>query len=104
MSNDDNSRSSGILYGHQNTVVGRSSLSVVANLEVVCSLGETITVGDIVDGVHEVESVGTCSIDIDCNAWGRSRVVGIVKDQASSRLGGDSGLSANVGDDVVTAV
>lgn len=58
------------------------------------SFGETVFVGDIVNGIDEVECVGAGSVKISLDGGGLGRVLGEDEVEASGRLGSGGGLSA----------
>lgn len=91
--------SSRILNGNEDTVVSYSTLAVVGDLEVVRCLCETIAVGDIMEGVDQVESVDTRSVDT--SARSSAEVVCIVEDESFSGLRSEIGVGSAVSDDVI---
>ena len=92
----------GILNTDGDTVVATSTLSEVVGLEVETSFGETVTVGDIVDGVGNVEGVDLGSGEVSSSGGGRVGVVG-VDELAGGGLSTSTAGGTLVGDDVVTA-
>ena len=83
-----------------NTVVASSAVAEVVVLEVEGRLGEAVLVGDIVDGVHNVEGVGAGSIDVGLRGRSGAGVLG--EDELSgTRLRSNARLAALESDGVV---
>lgn len=92
-----------ILDGHQHSVAGSSSFTPVVLLEVEGGLGEPISVRDVVNGVHDVESVSPCSVDVGCGGWGTGGGVWIVENETSAGLCSHRAGGRLVRNDVVAA-
>lgn len=80
-----------ILDEDSDAVVADAALAEVVVLEVEGGLGETVLVRDVVDGVDDVERVGTRSVQVDCNA-GFSGGVVLIYELSVAGLRGRVGL------------
>jgi hypothetical protein len=93
--------SSRVLDREQDGITALSALCAVVGLEVVGGLGEAVTVGEIVDGVADVEGVGARSVDVDSDAGGLCRIESVVKGEVGTASLGRRCLPGLVSLDVV---
>lgn len=97
-------RARAVLHAHEHSIVGAATLFKIVTLEVKGRLRESISVGNIVNSVDDIKRVRPSSVDVRGYARGHGGVIRVIEDKVISRLGGDVGLGALVGDDVVAAV
>lgn len=78
-----------VLDGYRDAVVAQATLVKVVILEVERLLREAVSVGDVVDRVHDVERVDTCDVGVLGRRRGLGEVRQILEHEAAVRLRGD---------------
>lgn len=68
-----------ILYFDHHTIVPRSTLAKVVDLEIPGSLRKAISIREVVKLVEYVECIGSCSFNVGCDVGREREVVWVVK-------------------------
>jgi hypothetical protein len=76
----------GILNGNSDAIIPLSAFSMVVILEIKRSFRESVLVCNVVNGVDNVECVGTSSIQVSRHGRLSSRVLSVVKVERGRRL------------------
>lgn len=68
---------SAVLDTDSHTIGALSALSEVVDLEVESRLGETVSVGNVVDRVDDIEGIHFGRGKVSCGRWSRARALGV---------------------------